>query len=73
MINVSKLGTFKSKQAGKKSNLRAGCNKRAGRNYLGKLISEQALIRASRQEKFPIFPWRACSLIRNSRVVETSI
>ena len=47
---------------------RAGPNKRAGRNFLKKLINEQGQIRASRMEKPQIINKRACSLIRHLRV-----
>ena len=49
---------------------RAGPNKRAGRNFLKKLINEQGQIRASRMEKPQIINKRACSLIRHLRVYE---
>ena len=48
-----------------KFNNRAGPNSQAGRNFLGKLISEQALISMSRMDFFRFINKRACSSIRN--------
>ena len=49
-------------------NKRAGPNKRAGWNFLKKIINEQGQIRASRMEIPQIINKRACSIIRQLRV-----
>ena len=51
------------------NNNRAGPNNQAGRIYFGKLISEQALITMSRVDFFKFINKRACSVIREVRVI----
>ena len=51
------------------NNNRAGPNNQVGRIYFGKLISEQALITMSRVDFFKFINKRACSVIREVRVI----